>query len=95
MQAKNTYTRGIALEHLVVRLSDWLDVKPKQWRLWSQKRAGMKLILSWKERGYSFPVGRFSVRTPNNSKLVTYQKGWGGSHPTVTGRGLSHNRARA
>jgi hypothetical protein len=69
MQAADTYTRGLALEHLVVRLSDWLDLKPKQWRLRSQKTGGNEVDVIVESSRLLF--SRWQIQCKNTKQLKT------------------------
>jgi hypothetical protein len=69
MNVADTYIRGLALEHLAVRLADWLDLKPKQWRLRSARTGGNEVDVI--VEGSRLMFSRWQIQCKNTRQLQT------------------------
>ena len=69
MEVEDTYIRGLALEHLAVRLADRLDLKPKQWRLRSAKTGGNEVDVI--VEGSRLMFSRWQIQCKNTRQLQT------------------------
>jgi site-specific DNA-methyltransferase (cytosine-N4-specific) len=67
MKSEDTHKKGIALEHLAVRLAQFLDLTPKQWRLRSAKTGGAEVDLV--VEGARLMFSRWQVQCKNTKAV--------------------------